>query len=171
MNDKINPNHYKSGIVECIDAIESATINKSGLEAVCVANVIKYLWRYENKNGLEDIKKAQWYLQKLIKHYTDEQIRKNQQPYKSLASVSERGNENQEGFQESSLQEQLRKPIQHTGCDCSGTIELRSRVDESPTRRVTYYYHIPCRQRRVYGEQLSTNSKRPEQSPADRFCY
>lgn len=64
--DPVNPNHYKQGKVECIDAIESATVNKTGLEAVCVANVIKYLWRYEEKNGLEDIKKCQWYLNRLL---------------------------------------------------------------------------------------------------------
>ena len=66
MADAINPSHYKQGKVECIDAIESATVNKTGLEAVCVANVIKYLWRYEAKNRLEDVRKAQWYLAKLI---------------------------------------------------------------------------------------------------------
>ncbi len=66
MADAINPSHYRQGKVECIDALESATVNKTGLEAVCVANVIKYLWRYEAKNGLEDIRKAQWYLAKLI---------------------------------------------------------------------------------------------------------
>ena len=66
--DHINPSHYKAGKVECIDALESATINKQGLEAVCVANVIKYLWRYEAKGGLQDVKKAQWYLERLISH-------------------------------------------------------------------------------------------------------
>lgn len=66
MADAINPSHYKQGKVECIDALESATVNKTGLEAVCVANVIKYLWRYEAKNGLEDVRKAQWFLAKLI---------------------------------------------------------------------------------------------------------
>lgn len=65
--DVVNhPSHYTNGKVECIDAIESATVGKTGIEAVCVAKVIKYLWRYEDKNGLEDIKKAQWYLNKLI---------------------------------------------------------------------------------------------------------
>lgn len=65
--DVVNhPSHYTNGKVECIDALESATVGKTGIEAVCVANVIKYLWRYEDKNGLEDIKKAQWYLNKLI---------------------------------------------------------------------------------------------------------
>ena len=65
--DVVNhPSHYTKGNIECIDAIDSATTGKSGIEAVCVANVIKYLWRYEEKNGLEDVKKAQWYLNKLI---------------------------------------------------------------------------------------------------------
>lgn len=65
--DNVNhPIHYTQGKVECIDALESATIGKSGIEAVCVANIIKYLWRYEEKNGLEDIKKAQFYLNRLI---------------------------------------------------------------------------------------------------------
>lgn len=64
--DMVNPSHYKNGKIECIDALESATVGKTGIEAVCVANVIKYLWRYEDKNGLTDVKKAQWYLNKLI---------------------------------------------------------------------------------------------------------
>lgn len=51
--DVVNhPSHYTKGSIECIDAIDSATAGKSGIEAVCVANVIKYLWRYEEKNGL-----------------------------------------------------------------------------------------------------------------------
>ena len=66
MTDKINPDHYKKGSVECIDAIEAATVGKKGIEAVCVANVVKYLFRYEDKGGIEDIKKAKWYIDKLI---------------------------------------------------------------------------------------------------------
>jgi hypothetical protein len=68
--DTVNkPKHYNLGKVECIDAIESATLGKVGIQAVCTANVIKYLWRFEEKGGLEDIKKAQWYLNKLIESY------------------------------------------------------------------------------------------------------
>ena len=70
--DNINPNHYKTGKIECIDALEAATVNKTGLEAVCTANIIKYLWRYENKNGIEDIRKAKWYIEKLIKYLENE---------------------------------------------------------------------------------------------------
>lgn len=64
--DAINPTHYKNGKVECIDAIESAVVGKSGPEAYNVGNIIKYLWRYEDKNGLEDVKKCRWYLERLI---------------------------------------------------------------------------------------------------------
>lgn len=67
MQDKVNhPSHYTAGKVECIDAIEAAVIGLVGLEAVCTANVIKYLWRWKLKNGAEDLQKAKWYLEKLI---------------------------------------------------------------------------------------------------------
>jgi hypothetical protein len=66
VNVHINPRHYKNGKVECIDAIESAVVGKVGIEATCVSNILKYLWRYEDKNGIVDVKKAKWYLDKLI---------------------------------------------------------------------------------------------------------
>lgn len=59
------PAHYQ-GKVECIDAIESAVEGLEGIEAVCTANVIKYVYRWKKKNGKEDLLKAQWYLNKLI---------------------------------------------------------------------------------------------------------
>lgn len=71
MEDKITPKYYRNSKIECIDAIESATINKKGLDAVCTANIIKYVWRCEEKNGLEDMKKALWYLEKMIKHHEE----------------------------------------------------------------------------------------------------
>lgn len=61
-----NPAHYTQGEIECIDCIKAATVNKVGIEAFCVGNAIKYLFRYENKNGLEDARKAQWYINRLI---------------------------------------------------------------------------------------------------------
>lgn len=65
--DTVNgPPHYNQARIECIDAITAATSGKTGIEAVCVANVIKYLWRYELKNGVEDVRKARWYLDRLI---------------------------------------------------------------------------------------------------------
>lgn len=65
--DMVNhPSHYTQGGIECIDAIKAATVGKTGIEAVAVANVIKYLWRYEQKGGIESVKKARWYLERLI---------------------------------------------------------------------------------------------------------
>lgn len=71
--DSVNhPAHYTQGDIECIDAIKAATVGKTGIEAACVANVIKYLWRYEAKNGVEDVRKAKWYIDRLIKELTNE---------------------------------------------------------------------------------------------------
>ena len=67
MVDMVNhPPHYTRGGVECIDALASATAGLEGLDAVCTANAIKYLWRWKQKNGVEDLRKAQWYIAKLI---------------------------------------------------------------------------------------------------------
>jgi hypothetical protein len=71
--DAVNhPAHYTLGQIECIDAIEAATIDKAGIEAVCVGNVIKYLWRYEAKGGRQDVEKARWYLERLLDHMGDD---------------------------------------------------------------------------------------------------
>ena len=68
INDLVNhPPHYNKGKVECIDAIESAVSDLHGIEAVCTANAIKYLYRWKAKDGVESLKKARWYLDRLIK--------------------------------------------------------------------------------------------------------
>lgn len=61
-----HPAHYNQGGIECVEAIKAATVGKKGIEAVCTANAIKYLWRFEAKNGIEDVKKARWYIDRLI---------------------------------------------------------------------------------------------------------
>ena len=64
--DNVNsPSHYQ-GKVECIDCIESATAGLNGIEAFCTGNAIKYLYRWKKKNGIEDLKKAKWYIDKII---------------------------------------------------------------------------------------------------------
>lgn len=61
-----NPSHYTSGAIECIDAIRAA-LGKEGFISHCVGTCIKYLFRHNHKgNSLQDLKKAQWYLNKLI---------------------------------------------------------------------------------------------------------
>jgi hypothetical protein len=65
-HDNVNsPNHYQ-GKVECIDCIESATAGLNGIEAFCTGNAIKYLYRWKKKNGIEDLKKAKYYIDKII---------------------------------------------------------------------------------------------------------
>ena len=65
-HDNVNsPSHYQ-GKVECIDCIESATAGLNGIEAFCTGNAIKYLYRWKHKNGIEDLKKAKWYIDKII---------------------------------------------------------------------------------------------------------
>ena len=67
MNDNVNhPSHYTQGEIECIDAIEQVVKDLDGMEAMCTGNAIKYLWRWKHKNGVEDLKKAMWYLQRMI---------------------------------------------------------------------------------------------------------
>ena len=65
-HDNVNsPQHYQ-GKVECIDCIESATAGLNGIEAFCTGNAIKYLYRWKKKNGITDLKKAKWYIDKII---------------------------------------------------------------------------------------------------------
>ena len=68
--DMVNhPKHYKAkNGMEVIDVIEAFTANLKGYEATHTGNVIKYICRWKEKNGLEDLKKAQWYLNRLIKN-------------------------------------------------------------------------------------------------------
>ena len=68
MVDNVNhPKHYQSkNGLEVIDVIDAFTEDLSGKEACYTGNVIKYICRWKSKNGLEDLKKAQWYLNRLI---------------------------------------------------------------------------------------------------------
>jgi|TARA_B100000900_G_scaffold357968_1_gene328635 hypothetical protein len=59
-----SPPHYNSTEIECIEAIAAAT--GDGFEYYLQGNIMKYIWRYRYKNGTEDLKKASWYLDKLI---------------------------------------------------------------------------------------------------------
>jgi hypothetical protein len=61
----ISPEHYK-GDIECIDAIKSSMTKEQYL-GYLKGNIQKYIWRYDKKNGIEDLKKAQVYLGWLIK--------------------------------------------------------------------------------------------------------
>jgi hypothetical protein len=58
------PSHYAGqGAIECIDVLEQLGKDGNDFRAL---HAIKYLWRWQAKNGLEDLKKARWYLERLI---------------------------------------------------------------------------------------------------------
>ena len=63
--DAINPSHYKDNGIECIEYIKERLPNDAFL-GYLNGNVIKYTHRWKDKNGIEDLRKARWYLDKLI---------------------------------------------------------------------------------------------------------
>jgi hypothetical protein len=72
--DMINhPPHYVGQKFECIEVIEDVTRELTGIEAVCTASVVKYIWRWKKKEDpIKDLKKTRWYLDRLIKKLEDE---------------------------------------------------------------------------------------------------
>lgn len=70
LSDLVNhPDHYTKGGIECIEAMEAA-MSDEAFRGYCKGNIIKYLWRYESKgNPMQDLLKAQWYLERLIQHH------------------------------------------------------------------------------------------------------
>lgn len=68
-HDSVNhPIHYNAAGIECIDAME-AMVSEANVDthvAYCWQNAFKYLWRWPYKNGLEDLKKARWYIDRII---------------------------------------------------------------------------------------------------------
>ena len=66
--DNINPGHYQKGNIEVIDFILDQNFNY--LEG----NIIKYVSRYKDKNGLEDLNKAQWYLNRLTQTLNESNV-------------------------------------------------------------------------------------------------
>lgn len=70
IGDPVNhPEHYTSGEIECLDAIKAAL--GENYKYYVQGNLIKYIWRFPLKNGKQDLEKAQFYLNDLLKHYDD----------------------------------------------------------------------------------------------------
>lgn len=64
--DNVNhPSHYEVGKYQCIDVMEEV-FGKEAVDNFCLLNSFKYIWRANRKNGLEDLQKAQWYINRLI---------------------------------------------------------------------------------------------------------
>lgn len=66
IDSQVNPDHYRSSSIECIDAIQ-AQLTPEGFRGFLQGNVAKYLWRYREKGGATDLEKANWYLDRLRK--------------------------------------------------------------------------------------------------------
>lgn len=93
-NDNVKHlSHYTSGGIECIEAIKESMCS-IGYKGYLKGNVMKYMWRYEDKNGLEDLKKARIYLNWLI------------------ILIEEEERELNEVGSESQIMEQIRKDIE-----------------------------------------------------------
>ena len=67
-----SPSHYGTGKIECIEAIEEA-LSADELRGYYKGNALKYIWRERMKGGSEDIKKARWYLDRLVEVPCDEE--------------------------------------------------------------------------------------------------
>lgn len=82
MENNVNhPSHYTEGDVECIDAIK-ASMSFEEFVGYLKGNCVKYLWRYRNKGkAVEDLKKAQWYLERLISEWSVLDTEKEQSDY------------------------------------------------------------------------------------------
>ena len=66
MTDNVNkPEHYRQGEIECIDAIESA-LTPEEFRGYCKGNALKYIWRERHKGGNESLRKAQWYIDRIV---------------------------------------------------------------------------------------------------------
>ena len=76
MADKVNhPEHYNQGTIECIDAIE-AMLSHEEFVGYLRGNSLKYRWRFRYKNGIEDLRKAEWYEKRLLKVLEDKDDRR-----------------------------------------------------------------------------------------------
>ena len=73
--DNVNhPAHYEASTsIECIEAME-LIFDFDDVQQFCLCNAFKYIWRHKHKNGLEDLDKAQWYINHAVQLYYDNDI-------------------------------------------------------------------------------------------------
>ena len=76
-----HPDHYKSGKYEVIDIIEEFTKDLTGIQAVDTGNAIKYILRWRKKNGVQDVKKAIWYLTHLVEQLENDEKKSEPKEY------------------------------------------------------------------------------------------
>lgn len=91
-NEVNHPEHYTSGDIECIDAIQSA-LTPEEFRGYIKGNVLKYIWRERNKGNDKDLKKARWYLNRLLISYQPKrQIEKNREWAEMMRKLEEEEN-------------------------------------------------------------------------------
>ena len=137
MNDIVNqPAHYTAGGIECIDALEAATEGLQGQEAFCTANAIKYLWRWKRKNGAEDLKKARWYINRLLSAL---------EPAPAPTVEIEDTYGVCESPQEVVIPKEALEILKAAGSDSGRILEEPRWLERSPVKRAKGYKHkCPC---------------------------
>jgi hypothetical protein len=88
VKDVINPNHYQRDGMECIDAIKAAVQNLSGAEAFETGSAIKYLWRWKEKGGKDDLNKAKWFINDMIAEIEDEELQEELKAEATLLEIA-----------------------------------------------------------------------------------
>jgi hypothetical protein len=127
MGDPINPDHYTAGGIETIDFIEAKGLGYH------LGNVVKYLVRWKDKNGIEDLKKARWYLDRFIENESGNNRRnvrekakaimlKHAKTFQSLADTPLRRTVNAGGFEPWPGQAELYKR-QPACADCKECVD------------------------------------------------
>lgn len=75
--DNVNhPAHYETGKFECIEVM-TEVMGKEAVADFCLCNAFKYLYRTKRKNGVEDIEKAQWYINKYLELVSTRELEEN----------------------------------------------------------------------------------------------
>ena len=82
------PSHYIKGGMECIDFIRAIVSDLTPYEAYCLGNVVKYLWRFKDKNGVIDLDKAVRYIEFLKEAQGNDSKRSNQAPSEATGVAS-----------------------------------------------------------------------------------
>jgi len=87
MSDSVKkPSHYQKGGIETIKIIE-AKLGPEGFQAYCAGNILKYITRYELKNGIEDVRKAREYIDYMLESM-HKSPNESQQTYKPTVHMS-----------------------------------------------------------------------------------
>ena len=90
MKDKINPSHYQRDGMECIDAIKAAVQNLSGAEAYETGSAIKYLWRWKEKGGKDDLNKAKWFINDMISDIEEIELQEELEMDENIFEIAKR---------------------------------------------------------------------------------